>query len=291
MAEKGVLIRVLRFDHPHIESLFQEGLWGFPDNKKNRNKWETIERGDLALLYGEYKGRYGIWQRGEIIDKFENKKPVKYWTQDPTGFPLQVKINLHPPSLSVAEPIDKHDLISIYQLTILKMRYGWSLQTYSEPEDFEIFKKIYDEYEAKNLVRVDIDKPTELTHDEIKEITYQIGVVQGQYPQKEFVMNDGRRLDVIWRKTATSVPSWAFEVQVGGNPTEALSKVKHAWDMYNSIPVIITTEDQLNEVQKLLSGTFHEIQDEIRIIPWERMKELYDVKIKLRDLKNKLRLI
>jgi hypothetical protein len=104
-------------------------------------------------------------------------------------------------------------------------------------------------------------------------------------------MDDGRKLDVIWRKTTASVPNWAFEVQLGGNVTEALSKVKHAWDIYNSIPIIVTTESQLDVVNKLLEGSFHEIKEIIRVTTLEEIKKFYDIKIKLRNMKNKLRII
>jgi hypothetical protein len=289
-SDKGLLVRIIRFNHPHIKSLLKEGLWGFPDGKNNRAKWKLIEIGSPVLFYGDYKGKPGVWLRGVVIDKFENKEPVKYWIQNPTGYPLQIRVEVWP-KLKNAEPITKEELVTIFDLKKVNIRYGWSLEVYDKEKKIEIFKKAFDEFEARNLIKVDIAKPTEPSHSKIKEIIYQTGVVEGKFPIKEYKMDDGRKLDVIWRKTTASVPNWAFEVQLGGNVTEALSKVKHAWDIYNSIPIIVTTESQLDVVNKLLEGSFHEIKEIIRVTTLEEIKKFYDIKIKLRNMKNKLRII
>jgi hypothetical protein len=83
---------------------------------------------------------------------------------------------------------------------------------------------------------VEVERPD---HEKVKEIIYQIGSIQGRNPEKEYLIED-KRIDVIWRRTPRSVPSHAFEVQFGGNILEALTKLKHAYDLWNSIPVLIT---------------------------------------------------
>lgn len=65
------LVNVLNFHHPHVQSIFNEGLWGFPEDKLgiNKRKWALLEVGGEVLLYGEYKGVKGIWFLCKIIDK------------------------------------------------------------------------------------------------------------------------------------------------------------------------------------------------------------------------------
>lgn len=59
-SDKGLLVRIIRFDHTHVKSLLKEGLWGFPDGKNNRAKWKLIEIGLPVLFYREYKGKSGV---------------------------------------------------------------------------------------------------------------------------------------------------------------------------------------------------------------------------------------
>ena len=90
----GVLINVVSFSHPHVESLVSEGLWGFPSDKLgvNERRWRMVEVGTPALIYGEFKGERGVWLLGEVSERFESRKPVRYWVQNPTGYPLQLRL-------------------------------------------------------------------------------------------------------------------------------------------------------------------------------------------------------
>ena len=92
-------------------------------------------------------------------------------------------------------------------------------------------------------------------------------------------------------RTPRSVPSVAFEVQLGGNLFESLSKLKHAFDLWNTIPVLVTVAQQIEEAKRWIKGSFHELKDVFRIITWEEMKEYYDVKRKIKELEAKLKLI
>jgi hypothetical protein len=51
---------------------------------------------------------------------------------------------------------------------------------------------------------------------------------------------------------------------------------------------LIIEKERIQEVEKLLSGTFHEIRDKIRIINIEDAKELYQSKNKVKELEKKL---
>ena len=55
----GALVNVLNFSHPHVKSLFSEGLWGFPDNTVNRKRWNLLETGCTIFFYGNYNNNKG----------------------------------------------------------------------------------------------------------------------------------------------------------------------------------------------------------------------------------------
>jgi hypothetical protein len=286
------MINVLSFSHPHVKSL-EEGLWGFPEDKHriNERRWRALQPGIPVLVYGEYHRRRGIWLRGTLAEKMENREPVPYWIQNPNGYPYQIKLKFVETSPESCHPVTKEELDSTFGLGVARQKIDrWSLLVFGEEQEgvtysSTLFTKINDEFEARNVSPIPIARPK---HDDLKEMIYQMGILQTKFPIKEFSLEDGRRLDVIWRRTPKSVPNWAFEVQVGGNIVEALAKLKHAWDLYSAIPVLVTLAEQTLEANSLLGGSFHEIGDVTRVLTDTKLAEFYQVKLQFKDLKNML---
>ena len=111
-------------------------------------------------------------------------------------------------------------------------------------------------------------------HDSIRDLIREIGLMENKVSQIEYPM-DGWRLDVAWKRVTAGFPSHAFEVQIGGNFYEALSKLKHAYDIWNSKPILVTTEKYEGEARNLLQGSFHEIRGVASIVNWKRIATLY----------------
>lgn len=285
----GCIVNVLSFHHPHIKSLFEKGLWGFPDNKINRTRWQLLESGSIVFFYGEYKGVKGIYLKATLINKFENHKPVAYWIKNPTGYPLQILVELHEPKdLEKVTPILKEELASEYTVRMMRPPADrWSLIIFSDKKGatypYNKFTKILEEYETRNR-KITIEKPN---HEELKRIIAEIGRLQRKVTEIEAKL-DNYKIDVVWKKTERSVPYIAFEIQIAGNLLEALSKLKHASDIWNAIPILITTSQQVSKAKQIITGTFHEIQDQIRIIEWQRIVQLYQTKQKYKTLETKL---
>jgi len=128
------------------------------------------------------------------------------------------------------------------------------------------------------------------SHNEIRDMISEIGGFEGWIGEVEYPI-DKMRLDVVWRRIKAGNPSHAFEVQVGGNFFEALTKLKHAWDKWNSRPFLVTTEKYELEAKQLLEGSFHEIEHVARIVNWKKIRGLYETEKKARDLKNEIGVI
>ncbi|MEM2294176.1 MAG: hypothetical protein QXX41_12965 [Nitrososphaerota archaeon] len=296
------LVNVLNFHHPHVQSIFNEGLWGFPEDKLgiNKRKWALLEVGGEVLLYGEYKGVKGIWFLCKIIDKFESRSPVNYWIKNPTGYPWQVKLRAVSPYekldlelLDKIKPLRREELVPLFGVRIFKAKTDrWSLILFGDERryyvsyDYRIFERMKEELNIRNTGII-VDKPD---HEKIKEIIYQVGLIQNRFPQKEYPL-ENKRLDVVWKRTPKSVPSVVFEIQLGGNLFESLSKLKHAFDLWNSIPVLVTDDNQIAEVRKWIEGSFHELKDIFRIISWKEIKEYYEEKRRIKELETKLKLV
>jgi len=178
----------------------------------NRVRWERLDEGCLLLLYCEHGGVRGVWMLCRLVEKFESYEPVRYWVENPTGFPLQIRVKfLLPREL---EPTSKN-------------------------------------------------------------------------PEKEYGL-EGKRVDVVWRKTPRSYPYIVFEVSLRGNLYEDLVKLKHAYDIWNAIPVLITTEERAEEARRWIHGTFHEVENIFRIITVDKVKRYYELKRKIKELESDL---
>ncbi len=100
-----------------------------------------------------------------------------------------------------------------------------------------------------------------LDHSGVQQMVFELGNLQRFLSHKEYLM--GReRLDVVWRRVEGSVPTYVFEVQVGGDIHHALGKLKHAYDIWNSHTILVLPREDIPKARELLSGTFHEARDQ-----------------------------
>lgn len=297
MTRRVAIINILSFDHPHAESLFSEGLWGLPEDKlgSNRRKWEELEKGDRVLLYGGFKGVKGIWLLCNLVEKTIDRSPIKYWHLNPTGFPLHIRVRPILPIerferrlLESVDPVMKDELVSIGIKMFRQKLDRWSIMVFSDKdqEEYARAERIINILQERNEKL----RPAVPDHDLIKKIIYKIGEMQNRFPDKEYPI-ENRRIDVVWRRTPKSMPSVAFEVQIGGSIFEALSKLKHAFDLWNTIPVLITTDDQINEANRWIEGSFHELKHVFRVISWKDISEFYEIKQKAKDFEKRLGII
>jgi hypothetical protein len=287
MARCAALVNVLSFSHPHVKSLFSEGLWGFPDNAVNRRRWLCLEGGSVVFLYGNYNNNKGAYLKGVLRERFENHEPVSYWIQNPTGYPLQVRVDIAG-KLEEAVPVLRGELAELGVRMLRAAADRWSLLVFGDVEGatygLEVFRRIEENFEVRN-----VKAPPVLDHDAAKEMLYKIGLLQGKVSLKEVEL-DGYKIDVAWKRVPKerADPYISFEVHIHGNLEEALTKLKHARDMWNSKPILVTTQDRVGKAYEVASGAFHEIADELKIITLEDVRSLYDKKREFKDFESRL---
>lgn len=117
MAKVDAIINVYSFDvekNPHFESIIKENLWGVPPHYKGN--WEKLEPSSRVLVYGDK----GIRVAGIIEQKFEKHEPIKYWVNNPTGYPYQFTMKLLNEESEVIQPIDKEKLVKTYKINAAK---------------------------------------------------------------------------------------------------------------------------------------------------------------------------
>jgi hypothetical protein len=107
-------------------------------------------------------------------------------------------------------------------------------------------------------------------------------VITNEYPL------DSTRLDVVWRRVERSVPTFVFEVHIGGDIYHAMAKLKHAFDLWNSHIFLVASLADKSKYQELLSGTFHEVAAQMRFIDVALVRELLEKKQSYKQMERDL---
>jgi len=272
---------------------FEHGnIWGL--RKTQRHLWESLSEKDEVLFYATQPVG-GIIGYGIVQTKFIQDKPL--WPQElnkhevvwPLRFEFDVESCLPQKEWKVNKLVSKaiwpragFQLISkeIAKALISAM----SSTEYAVPTQKEL--SIAEEpatYETKLAT----EEYAPFSHEELQLKVMEIGKLQNYIVEKEYPFDIGR-LDVVWRRVINSVPTYVFEIQVGGDIYHALSKLKHAYDLWNSHIFIVASEKDINKANILISGTFHEINNRIKLIELGKVEELYNRKKAYFDLENTL---
>jgi hypothetical protein len=125
------------------------------------------------------------------------------------------------------------------------------------------------------------------THQQIQGLLAEIGRLQKFVVDVEFPI-ENRRVDVTWRRVQRSVPSYVFEVQVGGNITEALAKLKHAYELWNSHIFLVGKPEHRSPSARLCDSSFHEIRERLRFLELGQVEELHRRKLAYRNFEDQL---
>lgn len=240
------------------QALTSKGIWGLEEKTFDKIYWLAIEPNDVILFYvtGRVKGVIGY---GIVRSKFYQDVPL--WDaeirQARVKWPLRFEFDIEfllPENRWADEKISIPGGAHFRQPLFLM-----------QGEDVDpIIQELNPSASVKSLQEVPISTPTAKkveeispTHKNIKNQLLEIGKLQAYVASLEFPM-EAERLDVVWRRLPESVPTYAFEVQVGGDLYHALGKLKHAHDIWNSRIFLVASADDLGAVNQLLSGTFHE---------------------------------
>lgn len=271
------------------ETAISGNIWGVRESLKYA--WEKLQKGDLLFFYATkpIKGIIGV---ARIGNKFKQDKPL--WKQElkenkviwPYRYDFKVEFVLprvdwetkkvSVTGLPIMAGLNLIKNMNLARSLLQKMDGDWNTELRL------LLEKGPEEVPAGKIPKVNL-------HDEIKEKLLELGKIEGYIAEKEYIIPDlGERLDVVWRRVAASVPTYVFEVQIGGNLHQALAKLKHAYDIWNSNIFIISEDKDTQKINQLISGTFHEIKDRIRVLTVDKIKKVYDVQIEDNRLKREI---
>lgn len=272
------------------QALTAKGIWGLEDKPIDRIYWLALAPDDILLFYvsGKVKGVVGY---GVVRSKFRQDVPL--WDDEiregrvkwPLRFEFDVEFLLPQSRWSIDKvPLSRGG--QFRQPLILK----------NPDESSAIIKQLNPKAEIVSLRNTSVFAvPPEVqevspSHESIKKWLSEIGRLQGYVADVEFPMG-AERLDAVWRRLPESVPTYVFEVQVSGDLYHAVGKLKHAHDIWNSRIFLIGSKDIVPVVNKLLSGTFHEIKSALRFIEIEKIQQLHQSKWHIFDVEKELGLL
>jgi hypothetical protein len=260
-----------------------KNTWGLKPTQ--RHLWEALSTNDIVFFYAT-QPVIGILGYGFIKTKYSQDKPL--WPQEigenkviwPLRFEFEVEKCLQFEEWSKAkinsEEIKRRTRSGFQRLSDDTAK--WIISQFKSIQSTEYVQKPSVKPGIKETGVEKLVTPTTSIHSEVQSKLVEIGKIQGFLADPEYPIQIGTktsRLDAVWRKLAYSVPTYAFEVQVGGDVEHALGKLKHAFDLWNSNIFIVASESDHKNVNNLLSGTFHEIDNRLKFIDLDRVEELY----------------
>ena len=271
----------------------KDGIWGL--TPKLKGKWKFLKEGDWLFFYAnnpiagvvgfgkmqaKFKQDQPLWpdeiSKSEVLYPYRFEFEPEYVLPETEWKNKKIKINLPIGFYSGINLIDDQDIIDELGE---RLRKQWGVEYHVEGKSETIQTKPIEDNIPKEAVG--------LSHDKVKDMVFEIGKIHHYMTDKEYIINSDR-LDVVWRRVEKSVPTYAFEIQIGGDIYHALAKLKHAYDLWNSNIYIVIDEKHRSKIEELLAGTFHEITSIIKIINLNQVSELYSLQIDDVKLRKKL---
>jgi predicted RNA-binding protein len=264
------------------EIALKDEIWGLI--AKFGGKWKYLQKGDWLFFYVTHPIS-GVIGLGKVEAKFKQNKPL--WPDEllqkellyPFRFEFRSeyvlpkeewkakKIRIHLPTgfYSGLNLLDDQDIIDALWEAANR---DWSIAI-EYAAKAEVSKR-------KQMGKYPLIEASELSHDKVKDMIFEIGKIHRYITEKEYEI-DTDRLDVVWRRVEKSVPTYAFEIQIGGDLYHALVKLKHAYDIWNSNIYIVIAEKYRDKIEQLLAGTFHEIRNIINVVNLQQIQHLYSL--------------
>ena len=243
--------------------------------------WERCEPGDLLLFYNGGIFRYS----GEVAFRYpttadpaqlqvSSRLAETVWGRDVDGrtWPYLIFLkNVREISL----PLEEFNRATGYKF---KAVAGFTLAKRAREEDILGFLR---------APRSRVVAPSEPEHDQIVDIIYDLGQLIGYQPEKRW-RYEGYEFDVAWFRKPRVGPKCVFEVQLRGSVEAALTKLKHAHDLWESTPFLISTPEQIEKLErKYLEGAFHELRDILVPVRIDEIEQFYEFKGKFEWLERK----
>jgi hypothetical protein len=128
-------------------------------------------------------------------------------------------------------------------------------------------------------------------HRRLKELVAEVGRLQRFHSQLEFPIpleGRGRSLDVVWKRQARGVPTFAFEIELSGAVERAVLRFEFAHDRWQSRPRTVAPPDRHAEIRDIPPVQEAALARRARVCTDGQMYDLGRRKRELRTLEEQL---
>jgi len=282
---------VLSGSEEHWVRALEENKWGVGPNLKKR--WDKLSPGDVLAFYvkAPVSGIIGFG----IVERIAEEN-IPYWQEEVESSQVIWPFRWYFRIEHLCEKPWKENKVFIKDLRI-EIRAGLNSLTNKEAISSLLTRaNVAWKIDVSRLMAPEIvkiakveEKPVRV-HDKIRDMIRDIGEVDNWIAEIEYPIEDLGDLDVVWRRVPTGNPTYVFEVQIGGDIFQALIKLKHAFDEWNSIPFLVIDKKLREKARGIIGGAFHQIKDKIRIVTTEEIEELHNIQSKDKQIKDRLSL-
>lgn len=267
-------------------------IWGLKETQ--RHLWEGLQENDKVIFYATHPVS-GIIGYGSVRTKVKQNKPL--WPDEikknkviwPLRFEFDVGSCL-PPNRWKNEKLVSKAIFPRAGFQPLNQNLGKKLLSSIGKAEYVVLApepSLIAETATEFMATVGKTESAPTYHEQLKEKLLEIGNLQNYIAEPEYQFDLGK-LDVVWRRVVNSVPTYVFEIQVGGDIYHALTKLKHAFDLWNSHIFLVAPQEATGKTQNLLAGSFHEINNRLKFIDFEKVEELFQRKKSYFELEKEL---
>lgn len=132
-----------------------------------------------------------------------------------------------------------------------------------------------------------------LSHRELQDTVAQVGKLQSYYTETEYPLElpgEDKNLDVVWKREAGGVPTYAFEIELSGGLEKAVGRLKFAFQKWNSRPRVIIPQEYLKKLNNIVYAQDKVFSQEMKIFRPEQIVNLLRTKKELKSLEENLKI-
>lgn len=275
-------------------------IWGLKD--RYLSEFSRLNPGDYLSFYVKNPVR-GVIGLGAVKDRYIDRQNLVWEEEKKLGkvvWPLRFRIevfhlitkNLWYKKTGELSPIIISDLNIMWRIgfqelspeyanTIfnrIKEKWGVELGRGASLVTSPIISETLEE-------TVEIE-PAPREHDHLQDIIAEAGRLQHYFTELEYPL-ENRRLDVVWKREAQGVPTFAYEIEISGGIEKALTKLRLAFKLWNSQPRLIVPEGDYSRVENLVQKEERIFKENIRFYEPRVFEELLAKKRDLREFEER----
>jgi hypothetical protein len=284
-------------------------IWGLKD--RYFGEFARLNVGDYLIFY-VVSPVTGIIGLGKVKDKYVDRQNLVWEDEKKQGrvvWPLRFRIEVvHLLTKNLWR--NKSGELSPVAISDLNIMWRIGFQELSAEYASKIFNRIQEKWgvglgKGANLLTSSIisenlanyetqEQKLEVTpaikeHNRIQNIIAEAGRLQHYFTELEYPL-ENRRLDVVWKREMQGVPTFAYEIELSGGIEKALMKLRLAFKLWNSRPLLILPKEEHPKVESLIQNEERIFKENVHFYEPKILEELLAKKRDLRTFEEKLRI-